>query len=178
MKYGAFNYIQLNRGYGAYEQANESLGKSKRCERTGQLRHRHGVSIPKGAQPAGAFHVQWGVYQPYWDSGHSYHHARMLTDISTDRSVVQRSDRYNDWGLTPRIVGGSLPDSHSTTALDMSISASSTTTFEASIPISTTDRDPHTSSRCERLGTVAPISPIGELWRPSWGTVGRESVCI
>jgi len=149
MKYGGqFNYIQLNRGYGAYEQANESLGKSNAANGLDNFVTDTAYQFQKALNPAARSHVQWGRIPALLDPGTPIiTPACSLTYPLTDPSF-NRSDRYNDWGLYAEDSWRITPRFTFNYGVNMSISASSTTTFEASIPISTTDRDPHTSSRC------------------------------
>src|SRR5258705_5120199 len=63
MKYGGqFNYIQLNRGYGAYEQANESLGKSNAANGLDNFVTGTVYQFQKALNPAGAFPCAVGAY--------------------------------------------------------------------------------------------------------------------
>ena len=91
MKYGGqFNYIQLNRGYGAYEQAIESLGKSNVGNGLDNLVSSSGMlyEFQKAVNPAGVFPCAVGAYTGGRDGGQSDHHPFLLADLSAIRSVV------------------------------------------------------------------------------------------
>jgi hypothetical protein len=172
MKFGGeLNYFQLNRGFGAYAQANEQLGKSGGAGldnmMTGTL-----TNFQKAVNPAGHFPCFAG----------SYHGASRGSLIVTPLCTVTppltepdftRSNRNIEWALyaedtwrfTPKLsLNYGLRYDHfgvqhnSNSKLDSNLYYGSGTSIFEQI---------HNGSI-----QLAPNSPVGGLWNPSWGTVG------
>jgi len=175
MKYGGqFNYIQLNRGFGAYEQASESLGKSNAANGLDNFVTGTVYQFQKALNPAGAFPCAVGAYtSPTGTPGTPIiTPACSLTYPLTD-PLFNRSDRYNDWGLyaedswriTPRFTFN-----YGVRYEHFGVQHNNIRSLDSNFyygPGSSYFQQVQNGSV-----QVAPISPIGELWRPSWGTVG------
>lgn len=102
MRYGGqFNYIQLDRGYGAYAQAVESLGKGNVKNGLDNMMLGQLYQFQKAINPAGQFPCAVSSYTGGGGSGNM-----TLTPTCTfvgkypigDPSF-NRSDRYKDWAL-------------------------------------------------------------------------------
>jgi hypothetical protein len=174
MKYGGqINYIQMNRGYGAYEQAIESLGHTTVANGmdnfvTGTL-----YSFQKAINPAGVFPCAVGAYTTGGKAGNPIITPSCSLSYPLTDPIFNRSDRYKDWALYAE-------DSWRVTQR---------LTFNYGVRYEhygvQHNNDPNLDSNFYygsgssifqqvRNGSVqlAPKSPIGELWRPRWGTIG------
>lgn len=174
MKFGGqYNYIQLNRGYGAYEQAIESLGKSNSANGldnfvTGTL-----YEVQKAINPSGVFPCASGSYTGGGSQGNPIiTPACSLTYPLADPDFT-RSDRYHDWALyaedswrvTPKLtINLGLRYEHYGVQHNVNPNLDSNFYYGPG------------SSYYEQVANgsvqLAPKSPIGQLWKPSWGTVG------
>jgi hypothetical protein len=175
MKYGGqINYFQMNRGFGAYAQANEQLGKSGGAGldnmMTGTL-----TNLTVAVNPAGKFPCSAGAY-----SG-----TKRGTLIVTPGCTVAppltapdftRSDRNTDWALYAEdswrvtrkfTFNYGLRYEHygvqhnNNGLLDSNLYYGSGTSVFEQI---------HNGSI-----QLAPNSSVGQLWSPSWGTVGPRA---
>jgi outer membrane receptor protein involved in Fe transport len=177
MKYGGqYNYIQLNRGYGAYNQAIEAFGSNSDVPGgldnfvTGTLN-----LFQKAVNPAGAFPCDAGAY-----FGISRGNLITPTNAAGQNCIVSyplttpnfnRSDRYNDWAIyaedswrvTPKLTFNyglryeHFGVQHNNNAdLDSNFYYGSGSNFFQQV----------------KNGSVltVPNSPIKELWKPRWGT--------
>jgi hypothetical protein len=170
MRYGGqLNYIQLNRTYGAYAQAIEQLGSNQPnaldALMTGTLK-----SFQVAVDPQGKFPCQ----------SLSYPSNKTLivtpacsVTLPASSPSFSRSYRYKDWAIyaedsfriTPRLtINYGLRYEHfdvqhnSNPNLDSNFYYGPGANFYQQV----------------RSGSVqtAPTSPIGELWKPRWGTAG------
>jgi Carboxypeptidase regulatory-like domain/TonB dependent receptor len=167
---GQYNYIQMNKAYGAYAQANEQIGSSLATGMdnfvTGTLANFTAAVSPQGKVPcaatgytAGGSRV--GIVQT----------AGCTVTLPVGPPSFARSDRYNDWALymedsfrvTPRLtLNYGLRYEHygvqhnDNQALDSNLYyGPGSNVFEQ-----------------ERTATIqlAKSSSIGQLWAPRWGT--------
>jgi outer membrane receptor protein involved in Fe transport len=174
LKYGGqYNYIQLNRGYGAFEQANESLGKSNVGNGLDNLVTGTVFQYQKALNPSGAFPCAVGAYTGGGSAGTPIITPACTLTYPLSDPIFNRSDRYNDWGLyaedswriTPKFTfnygvryehfGVQHNNVHS---LDSNFYYGPGSSYFQTVQTGSVQ--------------VAPISPIGELWKPSWGTIG------
>jgi hypothetical protein len=172
IKYGGqFNYIQMNRGFGAYAQAVEQLGKNAAAGLdniiTGTL-----TNFTAAVNPAGKFSCFSGAY-----NGTS-RGALIVTPMCTVTPPLTaanflRSDRYKDWAVyaedswrvTPKLsLNYGLRYEHYGVQHNNDPSLDSNLYYG---PGSNVFQQINTGS----IMTV-PNSPIHELWKPTWGTVG------
>jgi outer membrane receptor protein involved in Fe transport len=177
MKYGGqYNYIQMNRGYGAYEQAIESLGKGNIGNGldnfvTGTL-----YEFQKAVNPAGAFPCASGAYTAGGKAGNPIITPSCSLSYPLTDPLFNRSDRYNDWALyaqdswrlTPKFTFNfgvryeHFGVQHNNNAnLDSNFYYGPGSSFFEQVQNGSVQ--------------IAPSSPIGELWKPSWGTVGPRA---
>jgi hypothetical protein len=174
MKFGGqWNYIQLNRGYGAYEQAIESLGKSNIANGldnfvTGTL-----YEFQKAINPAGVFPCASGAYTGGGTQGTPIiTPSCSLTYPLTDPNFT-RSDRYNDWALyaedswrvTPKFTFN-LGVRYEHYGVQHNVDPNLDSNFYYGPGSSFYQQVANGSVQ------TVPQSPIGKLWNPSWGTVG------
>jgi len=174
MRYGAeLNYIQLNRGFGAYAQAVEQLGPNVGAGLdniiAGNL-----SNFTAAVNPAGHIPCFAGAY-----SGNPPHAgARIATPECTVTPPLTapdftRSDRYKDWALyaedswrvTPRFTFN-----YGVRYEHFGVQHNNNPNLDSNLyygPGATIFQQISTAS----IKTV-PNSPIGALWNPSWGTVG------
>jgi outer membrane receptor protein involved in Fe transport len=174
MKYGGqFNYIQMNRGYGAYEQANEALGKSNVGNGMDNFVTGTVYQFEKALNPAGAFPCAMGAYTGGGSAGTPIlTPACTLTYPLSDPSF-NRSDRYKDWALyaqdswkvTPRFTFN-----YGVRYEHYGVQHNNDPKLDSNFYYGSG------SSLFEQVQNggvqLASSSPIGELWKPSWGTVG------
>jgi len=172
MRYGGqINYIQVNRGFGAYAQAVEQVGKD---QGTGLNNLIGGMltSFTAAANPGGAFPCVAGPYTGT-SRGPSVATPQCTVNLPVSEPSFQRSDRYKDgavyaedsWRFSPRLTlnfGVRYEyygvQHNSNPRLDSNFYYGSGGSYFAQV----------------RSGSIqlAPNSPIGELWKPSYGTVG------
>jgi Carboxypeptidase regulatory-like domain len=172
MNYGGqLNYIQVNRGFGAYAQAVEQLGKNVGAGLdniiTGTL-----TSFTAAVNPAGKFPCVAGAY-----SGASRGNLIVTPGCTVAPPLTapnfNRSDRYKDWAVYAEDSWRVMPkltlnygvryehfdvQHNNDPKLDSNLYYGSGSNIFEQI---------HNGS----ILTV-PNSPIGELWKPTWGTVG------
>jgi len=174
MKYGGqFNYIQLNRGYGAYEQANESLGKSNAGNGFDNFVTGTVYQFEKALDPAGKFPCAEGAYTPNGKGGSPIITPACSLSYPLSDPSFNRSDRYKDWALyaedswrvTPKFtLNFGVRYDHFGVQHNNDQSLDSNFYYGAG------------SSFFQQVqnGSVqlAQQSPVGALWKPSWGTVG------
>jgi hypothetical protein len=174
MKYGGqYNYIQLNRGYGAYEQANESLGKSNAGNGLDNFVTGTVFQYQKALNPAGAFPCAVGAYTGGGSAGTTIITPTCsLTYPLTDPNF-NRSDRYNDWGLYAEDSWRITPKftfNYGVRYEHFGVQHNNVRSLDSNFyygPGSSYFQTVQTGSV-----QVAPLSPIGELWKPTWGTIG------
>jgi hypothetical protein len=175
MKYGGqYNYIQLNRGFGAYEQANESLGKSNAGNGLDNFVTGTVYQFQKALNPAGVFPCASGAYtSPAGSQGNPIITPSCSLTYPLTDPLFNRSDRYNDWALyaedswriTPKFTFNyGVRYEHFGVQHNNIKSLDSNFYYGAG------------SSYFQQVQNgsvqVAPISPIGKLWNPIWGSVG------
>lgn len=168
MRYGGqVNYIQLNRGYGAYAQAIEELGKNQPAGLdnliTGNLALFQVAVDPKGKFPC--------VRDP--NTGQLIASPNCTVSLPASAPSFNRDYRYKDWAayaqdtwkLTPRFTfnyGVRYEyygvQHNGDQKLDSNFYFGSGSTFYQRV----------------RNGSVQPAlsSPIGKLWNPTYGAVG------
>jgi hypothetical protein len=163
---GQFNYIQLNRAFGAYAQANEQLGTDLNSGLanmlSGDLVNFHVAIDPHGAMPCLRAPDGSLIVTPQCE-----------VTLPTTAPAFARSDRYRDWALyaqdswklTPRLtvnygvryeVYGVQHNNHQN--LDSNFYYGPGSSYFEQV----------------RNGSVqiAPKSSVGGLWNPRYGTVG------
>jgi len=168
MRYGGqLNYIQINRGYGAYAQAVEQIGKT---QATGLDNMANGVLYlfqvavnPNGKFPCARDPLTLQLVQ----------NAGCTIDLPAGPPAFNRSYRYHDWAVyaqdswrfSPRLTlnyGVRYEyygvQHNSDAALDSNFYFGTGSSFYETV----------------RNGSVQPSrsSPIGELWKPTYGAVG------
>jgi Carboxypeptidase regulatory-like domain/TonB dependent receptor-like, beta-barrel len=171
MRYGGqMNYIQVNRGFGAYAQAVEQVGKD---QGTGLDNLTAGIltSFTAAADPGGAFPCAAGPYTGT-SRGPSIATPQCTVTLPVSEPSFQRSDRYKDfavyaqdgWRFSPRLtLNYGLRyeyygvQHNANPKLDSNFYYGTGTNFFDQV----------------RNGSIqiAPDSPIGELWKPSYGTL-------
>ncbi len=174
IKYGGqFNYIQLNRGYGAYEQSVESLGRNNIGNGLDNMITGTLFQYQKAINPAGQFPCGVTAYTGLGSSG-----LMTLTPKCTfvgkypigDPSF-NRSDRYKDWALyaedsyriTPRLtINYGLRYEHFGVQHNNNPNLDSNFYYGPGANF-------FQQTASGGVLTV-PNSPIGELWKPRWGT--------
>ena len=170
---GQFNYIQLNRGYGAYEQGYESLGKSNVANGLDGLANGTVYEFEKAVNPAGKFPCAVGPYTGGGSAGNPIITPACSLSYPLSDPSFNRSDRYNDWSLYAQ-------DSWRVT---------SRFTFNYGLRYEhygvQHNNDPNLDSNFYfgsgssfyqqvQNGSVQTVSnsPIDSLWKPRWGTLG------
>jgi outer membrane receptor protein involved in Fe transport len=172
MKYGGqFNYIQLDRGYGAYAQASDSFGKSTVGNGLDNMVAGTYYQFEKAINPGGKFPCAVSSYSSAGSSGNmTLTPACTLAYPLTDPSF-NRSDRYKDWAIyaedswrvTPKFTFNyGLRYEHFGVQHNNNPNLDSNFYYGAGANI-------FQQTRTGGVQTV-PNSPIGELWKPRWGT--------
>jgi outer membrane receptor protein involved in Fe transport len=170
MRYGGqFNYTQLNRGYGAYAQATEQVGKSQPSSldnlMTGML-----SSFQVAVDPQGKFPCQSLSFP---DNKTLIVTPACTLTLPASPPSFNRSYRYNDWALyaednfrvTPRLtINYGLRYEHYGVQHNNDPKLDSNFYFGPGANF-------YQQVRSGSIQTV-PNSPIGELWKPRWGTAG------
>ena len=168
---GQYNYIQLNRGYGAYAQAVEQIGKNRG---TGLDNMVDGIltDFKKAVDPAGKLPCFTGAYSGAATPPRIVTPACTLT-FPLNEPAFNRSYRYNDWAIyaedswrvTPRLTFNyGLRYEH------YGVQHNNNPNLDSNLyygPGSNIFQQINTG----QIFTV-PNSPIKELWKPRWGTVG------
>jgi hypothetical protein len=163
----------MNRGYGAYEQANEALGKGSVANGFDNFVTGTVYQFEKALNPAGAFPCDVGAYTGGGKGGNPIlTPACTLTYPLSDPSF-NRSDRYKDWALyaqdswkvTPRLtLNYGLRYEH------YGVQHNNDPKLDSNFYYGTGSS---LFQQVQNGGVLeAPNSPIGELWKPSWGTAG------
>jgi hypothetical protein len=174
MRYGGqFNYIQLNRAFGAYAQGNEQLGANQPAGLdnliTGTL-----TNFQVAVDPHGAFPCQADPTHPSsLDPAHLIMTPQCQVTLPTTSPGLARSDRYRDWALyaqdswklTPRLtLNYGLRYEYYGVQHNSNPNLDSNFYYGAG------------SSFFERVRNgsmqIAPKSSVGGLWNPRYGTVG------
>ena len=172
---GEFNYIQLDRGYGAYEQAIEALGKSNVANGLDGLASGTLYEFQKAVNPAGKFPCAVGAYTGGGTAGTPIITPSCSLTYPLGDPQFNRSDRYKDWGLyaqdswrvTSRLTFNfGLRYEHfgvqhnNNPNLDSNFYLGSGSSFYQQV----------------QNGSVqtVPNGPIGQLWAPRWGTAGSR----
>jgi len=182
---GQFTYIQLNVAYGAYAQAVEQLGDSSQDSMNDLL---NVAGNPGGSQLAGSsgFTARvdpngalpcplnvWGEFIGTTASGTNACPANSVVTPPLQSAAYARSYRYKDWALyaqdsfriTPRLtLNYGLRYEHygvqhnNVPGLDSNFYFGSGSTLEEQVATGSVQ--------------IADKSPIGQFWKPSWGTAG------
>lgn len=176
MKFGGqFNYIQLDRGYGAYAQAVESLGRNNIGNGLDNMMMGTLFQFQKAINPAGQFPCGVTAYTGGGSSG-----LMTLTPTCTfagkypiGNPAFNRSDRYKDWALyaedswrvTPKLTFSyGLRYEHFGVQHNNNPNLDSNFYYGPGANI-------FQQTASGGVQTV-PNSPIKELWKPRWGTAG------
>jgi hypothetical protein len=179
MKFGGqYNYIQMNRGYGAYNQAIEALGANGDIPGgldnfvTGTL-----SLFQKAVNPGGAFPCDVGAYSgtsegniitPKNAAGQN-----CLATFPLSAPSFNRSDRYNDWALYAQDsfrLTRKLTVNYGLRYEHFGVQHNNNPNLDSNFyygPGSNIVQQVQNGS----VQTV-PNSPIGGLWKPRWGTAG------
>lgn len=172
MRYGGqYNYTQLNRGFAAYAQANETIGKNLSA---GLNNLASGVltDFKRAVNPAGQLPCFSAAY-----SGASTPASIVTPTCTLNFPVTEpsfnRSYRYSDWAIyaedswrvTPRLTFNyGLRYEHYGVQHNNNPNLDSNLYYGPGANI------------FQQINTAqiftAPKSPIGELWKPRWGTAG------
>jgi outer membrane receptor protein involved in Fe transport len=176
MRYGGqVNYIQLDRGYGAYAQAVESLGKGNVGNGLDNMVAGQLYQFEKAINPAGQFPCAVSSYTQGGSSGNMAltPTCTLLGKYPIGDPSFNRSDRYRDWAIyaedswrvTPKFTFNyGLRYEHfgiqhnNNPNLDSNFYYGPGASFYQQVA----------------SGGVltVPNSPINELWKPRWGTAG------
>jgi hypothetical protein len=179
MKFGGqYNYIQMNRGYGAYNQAIEAFGPAG--DIAGGLDNMTAGTLAlfqKAVNPAGSFPCDVGAYSGSSEGGlitpKNAAGQNCLVTFPLSSPSFNRSDRYNDWALyaqdsfrvTPKLtVNYGLRYEHFGVQHNSNPNLDSNFYYGAGSNIIQQVQN-------GSIQTV-PNSPIGGLWKPRWGTAG------
>jgi hypothetical protein len=179
MKFGGqYNYIQMNRGYGAYNQAIEALGPNGSIAggldnmTTGTL-----ALFQKAVNPAGSFPCDVGAYSGTSEGGiitpTNAAGQNCLVTFPLTAPSFNRSDRYNDWALYAQdsyrltrklTLNYGLRYEHFGVQHNNNPNLDSNFYYGAGSNI----------IQQVQNGAVktVPQSGIGGLWKPRWGTAG------
>jgi hypothetical protein len=178
MRYGGqYNYIQLDRGYGAYAQANEQIGKSI-TSGLNNLASGNLTDFKRAVNPAGVLPCSVGAYRGAGALGLITAGNVIVTPACTLSFPVgepsfNRSDRYNDWAIyaedswrvTPRFTFNyGVRYEHFGVQHNNNPNLDSNLYYGAGSNI-------FQQINTAQIFTV-PNSPIKGLWKPRWGTVG------
>jgi outer membrane receptor protein involved in Fe transport len=171
-KYGGqYNYIQLNRGFGAYAQANEQIGSSL-PKGLDNLADGILTDFKKAVDPAGKLPCFTGPYTGAATPPSIATAACTLT-FPLNEPAFNRSYRYNDWALyaedswrvTPRFTFNfGLRYEHYGVQHNDNPNLDSNLYYGPGANI-------FQQINTAQILTV-PNSPIKGLWKPRWGTVG------
>ena len=168
---GQYNYIQLDRGFGAYAQANEQIGKSIT---SGLNNLASGVltDFKRAVNPAGVLPCSVGAYSGA-SAGAAIVTPACTLSFPVSEPSFNRSYRYNDWAIyaedgwrvTPRLTFNyGLRYEH------FGVQHNNNPNLDSNLyygPGSNIFQQINTA----QIFTV-PNSPIKGLWKPRWGTVG------
>ena len=168
---GEYTYIQLNRGFGAYAQANEQIGASLP---TGLDNMADGIltNFQRAINPAGQLPCATGAYLGA-ATPPSIVTPQCTLAFPVTEPAFNRSYRYNDWALyaedswrvTPRFTFNyGLRYEHYGVQHNNNPNLDSNVYYGAGSNI-------FQQINTAQIFTV-PKSPIGGLWKPSWGTAG------
>jgi hypothetical protein len=170
---GQFNYIQLNRAFGAYAQGNEQLGANQPAGLdnliTGTL-----TNFQVAVDPHGAFPCQADPTHPSsLDPAHLIMTPQCQVTLPTTSPGLARSDRYRDWALyvqdswkvTPR-----LTFNYGLRYEYYGVQHNNNPNLDSNFYYGTG------SSFFEQVRNgsvqIAPKSSVGGLWNPRYGTAG------
>jgi hypothetical protein len=172
MRYGGqFNYIQMNRGFGAYAQAVEQLGANAAAGLdniiSGNL-----TNFTAAVNPAGKFSCFAGAY-----SGASRGKLIVTPNCTVTPPLTapnfDRSDRYNDWALYAEDSWRVRPRftfNYGVRYEHFGVQHNNDPTLDSNLYYGAG------SNIFQQINTgsimTVPNSPIGELWKPTWGTIG------
>jgi outer membrane receptor protein involved in Fe transport len=172
MRYGGqFTYIQLNRGFGAYAQANEQLGSSL-PKGLDNLADGILTNFQKAVDPAGKLPCFAAAYFGAATPPRIATPACTLT-FPLNEPAFNRSYRYNDWAIyaedswrvTPRLTFNyGLRYEHYGVQHNNNPNLDSNLYYGPGANI-------FQQINTAQIFTV-PNSPIGGLWKPRWGTAG------
>jgi outer membrane receptor protein involved in Fe transport len=176
MRYGGqVNYIQLDRGFGAYAQAVESLGKSNVANGLDAMMNGQLYQFEKAINPAGQFPCAVTAYTGGGSSGNMTltPTCTLLGKYPIGDPSFNRSDRYRDWALyaedswrvTPKLTFNyGLRYEHFGVQHNNNPNLDSNFYYGPG------------SSFYQQVASggvqTVPNSGIGGLWKPRWGTAG------
>ncbi len=172
MRYGGqYNYTQLDRGFGAYAQANEQIGSSL-SKGLNNLASGILTDFKRAVNPAGVLPCSVGAYSGAARGGLIVTPACTLSFPVTE-PAFNRSYRYNDWALyaedswrvTPRLTFNyGLRYEHYGVQHNNNPNLDSNLYYGPGANI-------FQQINTAQIFTV-PNSPIKGLWKPRWGSVG------
>ena len=172
MKFGGqVNYFQMNRGYGAYAQANEQLGKSAGAGLDNMM---NGMltNLTVAVNPAGKFPCFAGAYNGTTRGNLIVTPTCTVTPPLTAPDFT-RSNRNTDWALYAEDswrIKPRLTLNYGVRYEHFGVQHNNNGQLDSNLYYGSG------SSVFEQIhnGSIqlAPDSPIGQVWAPSWGTVG------
>jgi len=184
MRYGGqYNYIQLNRGYGAYNQALEAFGANGDVPGgldnfvTGTL-----SLFQKAVDPVGAFPCDIGAYSGIGPGSATEGNIITPTNAAGQSCVVNypltipnfnRSDRYNDWAIYAQDswrVTRKFTFNYGLRYEHFGVQHNNNPNLDSNFYYGT-GTNLFQEVQNGKVLTV-PQSPIGGLWKPRWGTAG------
>jgi len=169
---GQYNYIQMNQAFAAYAQANEQIGSSLSSGLDGFISGSL-VNFQAAVNPAGHFGCASGPYNSQGSAGGVLIQTPgCILTLPVGAPSFARSDRYNDWALYAEDswrVKPRLTINYGTRYEHYGVQHNNKSSLDSNFYYGPG------SSYFQTIATgsiqTAPNSPIGELWKPRWGTI-------
>ena len=171
MRFGVVvTYIQLNSAYGAYAQAVEQLGTSSRLvSEHDQCRRQPGrrlvITFQTRVDPQGKLPCPAELRPTVLD------HNLLRRDSDPRVPLTTLAATATKIGPSMARTATSSPRGLlSTMACAGSTTACNTTTSQPRLELLLWRGQRHRGSDADRAGRIADKSPVGQFWKPSWGT--------